>query len=370
MKRGWMWGGLALASGGSLAALVACGTSSAVDPAVSPVAEPDAGEADGGLGGAWPREAPDAALPEAGSPVFGPEDAGAPPPPVHCTGKTGPGGDTTMTLTSSGLLRDALVHVPPSYDATTGAMLVLNFHGFMSNAPEEIILTQMNPAADARDFIVVYPDGVASSWNAGTCCGTAWNDSVDDVAFTKDLLAELGAQYCIDPARVYATGMSNGGFFAHRLGCEMAGVFAAIAPVAGVLGIPPAQCLPSRPMPVLDFHGTADPLVPYDGGSAASGLGGSAIVFASVAETIATWRTRDDCTAPPSTIYSTGDATCLEYGGCAGGAVVDQCTIAGGGHTWPGGVPVPFLGATSTSISATNTMIDFFVAHPMPAGSL
>ena len=107
--------------------------------------------------------------------------------------------------------------------------------------------------------------------------------------------------------------------------------------------------------------------MPYGGGGAVSGLGGAVgIDFQSVSETIATWRSRDDCTAPPTTIYAVGDATCVEFGGCAGGSEVVQCTIDGGGHTWPGGVPVPPLGKTSTSISATDTMIDFFIAHPMP----
>ena len=149
--------------------------------------------------------------------------------------------------------------------------------------------------------MVVYPDGVQASWNAGACCGVAWNDSVDDVAFTKALLAELECAVlhrsepaCTRPANCRARRLPS----AHRVGCEMASTFAAIAPVAGVLGIDAGACLPSRPMPVLDFHGTADPLVPYDGGAAASGLGGTAIVFQSVAETIATWVARDDCNPP------------------------------------------------------------------------
>jgi polyhydroxybutyrate depolymerase len=345
---------------------VACGTAASVGRASpNPGAPSDSTDAAIDVVGAWPQQAPDATPPDAGAPGFGDDASTAPPSAVRCSGRIGPGGDTTMTLTSGGLLRDALVHVPPSYDANVGEMLVLNFHGYGSNAAEEEILTLMNPVADSRGFMVVYPDGIDSSWNAGACCGDAWNNSVDDVAFTQALLAELEAQYCIDPARVYATGMSNGGFFSQRLGCEMASTFAAIAPVAGVMGIDPSTCLPSRPMPVLEFHGTADPVVPYDGGAAASGLGGSLVVFQSVAETISTWVARDSCSAPPATIYATGDATCVENGRCAGGSEVVLCTIAGGGHTWPGGVPIP-LGKTSTSISATDTMADFFLAHPMP----
>jgi polyhydroxybutyrate depolymerase len=144
----------------------------------------------------------------------------------------------------------------------------------------------------------------------------------------------------------------------------MADVFAAIAPVAGVMGIPDDECLPSRPMPVLDFHGKLDPVVPYNGGSAASGLGGALVVFQSVPQTIDLWLSLDVCLTPGVTVYDVGDATCVDYASCARGGEVVQCIISDGGHTWPGGVPIP-LGVTSSSISATDTMIDFFLAHPL-----
>jgi polyhydroxybutyrate depolymerase len=315
----------------------------------------------------WPTTPGDAAGAATGAPTFG-EGGASPVAPFVCTGKTGAAGESTMTLESSGGLRDAILHVPAAYDPTVGAMLVVNYHGFSSNSWEEELLTFMDTSADAHDFIVAYPDGIASSWNAGTCCGVSWTDSVDDVQFTKDLLAKIASEYCIDPARIYATGMSNGAFLSHRLGCEMADVFAAIAPVAGVMGIPDDECKPSRPIPVLDFHGTADPVVPFAGGAPITPLLGAFVQFDSVADTIALWRSLDSCLAAPALIYSTGDATCTDFGGCRGGAEVVQCVIDGGGHTWPGGLPIPPLGKTSTDISATDTMVDFFLAHPMPPG--
>ncbi len=351
------------------AALVACGTSGSVDqghwegtPApASAVGAIDAAPSFSG----WPTSDPDPTAPPPSAPTFG-VDAGAPTSTVACRNKTGALGDTTMTLQSSGGLRDALVHVPASYDPTKGTMLVLNFHGYSSNAIEEEVLARMNPVADTKNFIVVYPDGVQASFNAGTCCGVAWSNSVDDVQFTRDLLAKLEGDYCIDPSRVYATGMSNGGFMSHRLGCAMSDVFAAIAPVAGVLGIPADECNPVRPMPVIDFHGTADPVVPFSGGPPVTPLLLGLTTFESVDNTIGTWRSKDGCVGTPTTIYATGDATCTSFGGCRGNAEVVQCTIEGGGHTWPGGVPIP-LGKTSSDISATDAMIDFFLAHPMPS---
>src|SRR5690606_3308049 len=148
-----------------------------------------------------------------------------------------------------------------------GTMLVLNFHGFTSADWQEALLTRMDREVDARGVIVAYPQGVATSWNAGACCGTAWADAVDDVGFVRALIEHLEAEYCIDARGVDATGMSNGGFLSHRLACELSDRIAAIAPVAGVLGVDPASCAPSRPVPVWQFHGTEDPLVPYEGGT-------------------------------------------------------------------------------------------------------
>jgi polyhydroxybutyrate depolymerase len=287
------------------------------------------------------------------------------PAPVTCAGKKGGKGDTTLTLTSGGLARDSLLHVPPSYDPAQGAMLVVNYHGFSSNAPEQVLLTDMNPVADAKGFIVAYPDGLGSGWNAGSCCSELQPPDVDDVQFTKDLLALLESEYCIDPKRVYATGFSNGGFMSHMLACEMADTFAAVAPVSGVLGIPTTSCLPSRPIPVLEMHGTADPVVPYDGGPALKLL--PPIQFRSVDDTIAFWRTADACLSPAVVDYANGDATCLRWGGCSGGVDVELCTLVGDGHQWPGSsLVVPGLGNASTSIDATSFIADWFIARPGP----
>lgn len=292
------------------------------------------------------------------------------PPPFSCVGAGKPGkiGDRTITLTSGGIARTILLHVPQGYDPEAGAMLVLNFHGFSSDAAQQILLSKMNDASDAqvsgKRFIVAYPYGVGNGWNAGDCCSDLQvSGPVDDVAFVKALLAQLASEYCIDPRRIYATGMSNGGFMTHRLACEMADTFAAAAPVAGVLGIAPEHCNPKRAVPILHFHGTADGIVPYGGG--APGID-PLKHFRSVQETISIWRQKDACLSGPQTTYAHGDATCVRYTGCEGVADVTLCTIDGGGHAWPGGLAVPTLGKTSTDIRATETMVDFFLAHPMP----
>src|SRR5262249_49794212 len=131
--------------------------------------------------------------------------------------------------------------------------------------------------ADKRNFIVAYAQGLglaSDGFNGGDCCGEpAWIDHTDDVAFAKALRDQIAASYCIDPKRVHGAGFSNGGFMSYRFICEASDVFASVASVSGVLGVPPETCKPSRPVAMLHVHGTADPTVPFKGGGAESGLG-------------------------------------------------------------------------------------------------
>jgi polyhydroxybutyrate depolymerase len=278
--------------------------------------------------------------------------------PVKCEGKTGTLGDWNMKLMSGGVERNADVHVPEKYDPTVPTSLVLNFHGFSSNSTQEALLSLMNDASDERGFVVVYPNGLYTSWNAGKCCGSAATLEVDDLAYVSALIDELAEQYCFDPKRVFATGMSNGGFLSNRLACELSDKVAAIAPVAGVIGLPLDDCQPPRPVPVMHFHGTLDTLVPYEGGGV--------YLFPSVDDSVARWREINGCGSTLEITYEQGDSQCVSPQGCEDGADVILCTVDGGGHTWPGGTPVPSLGWTTMDLDATNAMLDFFEKHPMP----
>ncbi len=275
-----------------------------------------------------------------------------------CTGKLVQPLDDTWSLDVGGTTRALNVHVPASYDPSNPTPVVLNFHGFTSDAAQQDLLSGMSAKADAEGFIAVHPEGlgVPQSWNAGACCGYATQNDVDDIGFVNATLDQLEAQLCVDTHRVFATGMSNGGFFSHRLGCELSSRIAAIAPVAGVLGEP--TCTPGRPVPVMEFHGTLDPLVPY-GGSTVLG-------FPPVPTTFEGWATRDGCTGAPADTLDDVDSHCSTYGTCSSGSVVTLCTVDGGGHTWPGGLPVPVLGYTTPFLSATDAMWTFFQAHPLP----
>jgi polyhydroxybutyrate depolymerase len=265
--------------------------------------------------------------------------------------------DSMWTLHFGGLDRLVRVHVPTSYDPQKPTAVVLDFHGFTSNGDQEILLNGMNTKADAEGFISVHPDGTGTSlsWNAGACCGEAVQNMVDDVGFVGQIIDTLEAKLCVDANRVFATGMSNGGFLSHRLACELSDRIAAIAPVAGVLGIP--TCKPSRAVPVMGFHGTADMLVPY--------AGSTALGFPPVPDTYAAWAMRDGCDPTSMQTFTNMDSHCQTWSSCHAGAEVILCTVDGGGHTWPGGTPIP-TGYTTPYLNATDAMWTFFTRHAKP----
>lgn len=208
-------------------------------------------------------------------------------------------------LDVGGLARTYSLHVPPGLEHPAG--LVVNLHGAGAIGAGWEWETNYDAVADAHGFIVVYPDGIDFSWADGRGASVPDQQGVDDVGFITGLVAKLVADFGIDPGHVYATGMSAGAFMANRLACQRADVFAAIAPVAGTLGVN-MGCAPSRPVSVLVTHGTADPVVPFNGGPMV-GRGG------------------------PSDIIS-APALAARFRQAGGDVVLKQ--IDGLGHIWPG----------------------------------
>lgn len=295
----------------------------------------------------------------------GPPSSPAPPPlpeRTSCQGLTLGTGTWDETLVHAGQVRHYRVHVPEGYAPTRPTPVVLAFHGYAADEREQEALSRLSDEADARGFIAVYPRALEgeepAGWNAGICCGTGQHTRVDDVGFVDTLLAELDSRVCVDTQRVYATGFSNGGFFAYRLACERAEQFAAIAPVASVEGYGP--CTPARPVAVMHFHGTRDATIAYEGGTHPLVAG----PFPSARESVERWAWRDGCTIRPVTTWQRGDSTCESALSCDEGSAVILCTVNGGGHTWPGGLVPPELGATTHDLDATREMWRFFSAHP------
>jgi polyhydroxybutyrate depolymerase len=274
-----------------------------------------------------------------------------------CSGKARQPLDGIWTIYVGRDARTFRLHVPSSYDPTAATPVVLNFHGFGSNGEQQDQLSGMSAKADQSGFVAVHPEGLGDpqSWNAGNCCGFAQETNVDDVSFVNAMLDELEARLCVDPHRIFVTGMSNGAFFAERLGCELASRVAAIAPVAGVLVEP--TCSPTRPVPVMEFHGTLDPLEPFEGDPA--------IGLPSAPDDFADWAMRDGCPDELTQTYDDRDSECASFERCAEGTQVTLCTIQGGGHTWPGGEPLPWLGYTTPYLSATEAMWAFFQGHAL-----
>ena len=232
--------------------------------------------------------------------------------------------------------------------------MVIDLHGRHGSAAGQALLSNLDAVAEANGFVVVQPQGEGgdATWNAGLCCGGAQQAEVDDVGAIAALLDHLEAIACVDADRVFATGISNGGFMAHRLACALSDRIAAIAPVAG--GNLMLVCAPERPVAVFHFHGLDDFVVPY------AGFGG----FASIPDSTAAWATRNGCDAAPAVFFDEADVRCERWSSCDAGATVQLCAVEGGGHTWPGGPDLIGLGATTRTISASAMMWSFFEAHP------
>jgi polyhydroxybutyrate depolymerase len=281
-----------------------------------------------------------------------------------CAMRQRPFDSHSPTIDFGGRSRTYAVHLPP----TRPAGLVLNLHGGDTTGAGQEWLTNFDAVADANGFAVAYPDGIDKSWADGRGASEADQRGVDDVGFLVALTQKLRAQYGIDAGHVFATGMSNGGFMANRLACDHAELFAAVAPVSGTLGSR-VTCHPSRPVAVLDIHGTADPIVPFDAKSMRTPDGSTDIVTAPAM--VQRWRAEDRCSGEPAadTLPDVGDGTTVHRfssASCAAGTAVVFYQVDGGGHTWPGGAaypPAAGLGTMSRGLNASAVIGQFFVAH-------
>ena len=291
------------------------------------------------------------------------------PAPTPTSAPSLPAGEISRTLTHDGRERSYILYVPASVDWSKPVPLVFVFHGGTGNAKNAIRMSGFNPVADKNGFIVVYPNGTGRlnddkllTWNGGTCCGYAQEENVDDVGFVRVIVADLQSLAQIDPKRIYATGLSNGAMLSQRLACEASDLFAAVAPVAGTLNFP--ACSPAQPVSVIEFHGTADEHVPYEGGYGPESLVN--VNFASVRDSVGFWTQFDRCGPQPQT-NSFDDIQHEVWMGCTGSTSVELYTILGGGHAWPGGAGGwPGSDQPTQSISASQLIWEFFAAHPKP----
>ena len=255
--------------------------------------------------------------------------------------------DSTRTVTVDGVERSYLLHIPPGVDSVHAVPLVFAFHGAGEQPTTMQLSSGFDEVADKGHFVLVYPEGLGNTWNGGgVCCGYALTNNIDDKAFVREMLSDLGTIVSIDAKRIYATGFSNGAILSYRLACEMSDVFAAIAPVAGTLDYSP--CEPQQPVSVLHVQGMADRQVPADGGGQ---LG-----FPPLDQVIATWVDLNDCASSATVDNPIDKITHSTYSSCKAGTAVELYAIEAGGHAWVSKYVFPM----------SQTIWDFFAAHPKP----
>ena len=262
---------------------------------------------------------------------------------------------------SGGITRDYKLYLPLGYTPSTNYPLVLNLHGYMSNALQQELYSGMNTIADSNSFIVVYPEGIADSsgnqaWNSGL------GSSIDDVGFLSALIDTLAASYSIDTTRVFSCGMSNGGFMSHHLACHLSHKIAAIASVTGSMTLSTyASCNPQRAVPVLQIAGASDPVIDFNGDP------GALFGYKSMETVVNFWVNHNNISSgaiyyayPDSSLTDSCTAEQYTYQFGDDSSEVVLVKIINGGHTWPGSFHLGTLGPTNLDFSASELIWDFF----------
>lgn len=276
----------------------------------------------------------------------------------------------TDSIAVGALQRTYTVRLPSVYDGTTALPLVIAMHGGFGSGTQLETQSLLSNKAEQEGFIVVYPDGVASplnirTWNAGGCCGYAMNNNVDDVGFIDALLDTLIAELAIDTLRIYATGMSNGGFMSYRLACELSERLAAIAPVSASMTID--VCQPARSVPVIGIHSYLDESVPYLGGIG----NGVSNHYNSPQDSVQTaFALHANCAVLNDTVLDNTDMTVVRWHQCDCQQEMLLYMTHDGGHSWPGGAQTGIGDPPSQVVSANDLMWDFFQQHTLTCSTL
>lgn len=271
------------------------------------------------------------------------------------------------TIQQGDVSREYYLYTPSKASAEPRPLVVV-MHGGAGNPNNAAKMSGFSKLAERENILVAYPAGTGRipTWNAGKCCGYAERNQVDDVGFIRAMVQEIQKSTPVDPARIYATGMSNGGMMAYRLACEMADVFTAVAPVAGAMNT--TSCTPSARPNIAIFHALDDQSVLYEGGPSKSGIramfGKEPAPDQSVAETMRFWLAHNSCRKYPLVDESVAGVGMQNYY-CAGKTEIRLFTLSSGGHSWPGGEKGRAQADEPVAhFSATEKMWEFFMAHP------
>ena len=268
---------------------------------------------------------------------------------------------TNGSIISSGEERRFLLHVPESYDPSTPVPLVISLHGFAQWPAHQSQLTGWTKLADEYGFIVVHPGGLGFPKRWRTQLQGSGTPS-PDVAFISELITQLERDYAIDPNRIYVNGLSNGGGMSALLACELSDRVAAMGGVAGAYSFSWEDCPSAQPIPAILFHGTEDPIVPYQGGAA----GDKRVNLPALPSWTEGLAQHNGCETTPLDVSASGEVSGIRFENCREDAEVIFYTINGGGHSWPGGGYLPkwLVGHTTQDMDATQVMWEFFQRHP------
>jgi polyhydroxybutyrate depolymerase len=272
--------------------------------------------------------------------------------------------DVLPSIIVDGVQRDWRIYVPTTYAKENLIPLVLDFHGTSGTPKNQASLSEFEKLAELKRFIVVtpaakyIPEGGRVTWNVDKHTGV-----VDDVAFIHQLIEHLKLTYSIDPKRVYATGFSGGARMSSRLGCDLSQTIAAIGPVAGVRY--PEDCQPTRPVPLITFHGKKDNVNHYE-----HQQNSPSYWRMGVEDALAGWIKHNQCQQPATEQVMTAEVTKLSYLKCQLQADIVFYRSEDAGHTWPGSPRAEVmaeygLGKTDADISATELIWQFFESHPL-----
>ncbi|MDX1918536.1 MAG: PHB depolymerase family esterase [Candidatus Caenarcaniphilales bacterium] len=279
----------------------------------------------------------------------------------------------TEFLTVNGRQRSYIVHVPAICQSGKYVPLVFVLHGGGGKAQQIQRYTGFDQIADKGGFIVVYPNAIDGSWQDSSTRVKKYTGE-DDVPFFQEMIRSLSSKYRIDKNRIYATGISNGGFMSQQLACRLSGQIAAVASVASTIGLQTFQnCYPSRPVGNLFIFGDADPLVSIDGKPRVNALspGNNSGDIVSLNQAFQKWINLDGCIGQPASIpninqsnYDDTSVSSTIYKNCRGAKSVSKILIHNGGHTWPQGsvqyLPERLVGKTSQDFNASQVIWEFF----------
>lgn len=286
---------------------------------------------------------------------------------------TGDGDTDKVTITVDGLNRKYLVYTPIGYDSSQSYPLVFVLHGRLASGEGTPRFTSMNPVADEKGVIVCYPDGYKRSWADDRNTTTASQEGVDDIAFFNAMIDQIRLDYSIDEQRIYACGMSNGGFMSISLACHLSDRIAAVGAVTGNMAPDPSSyCTDTSPIGILLIGGTDDPISPYNGGVINENEGSEAIGFPACFEF---WRNQNDCVdIAQDSIWDdmdSDDGTTVvvhSHADCDSSVQVILYQVNGMGHTWPQGLQYGFeqnIGTVSQEFNGSRAILEFLLGHTL-----